>query len=94
MNGAAEVGVAVAEVDRALRLAHAGGLELVRLGERTAVVRFTRMCTACPARALCLHATVAPALRELDSVERVHAEGVALSPAAAARLAETIGASR
>ena len=54
----------VAEIDRALRLAHGGGLEEVRPG----LVRFTGMCTACPMRPLCFEHSVRPLLGDVQVV--------------------------
>ncbi len=55
---------AVAEIDRALRIAHGGGLEEVRPG----LVRFTGMCTACPTRPLCFEHSIRPLLGDVDVV--------------------------
>jgi len=67
---------AVAEIDRAFRLAHGGGLEEVRPG----VVRFTRMCSACPSRAFCFEHSVRPHLGDVE------VEGLRLSRQAQERV--------
>jgi Fe-S cluster biogenesis protein NfuA len=81
---------AVAELDRTLRLSHAGGLELVAERAGAVEVRFTRMCTGCPSQPLCLEATVRPALEALPGVQQVEAQGLRLSREAAGRLADLL----
>jgi len=54
----------IEEVDRALRLAHGGGLEEVAPGR----VRFTGMCTACPTRPMCFEHAIRPLLGNVEVV--------------------------
>ena len=78
----------------ALLAAHAGGLELAEAADSAVTVRFTGMCTGCPARPLTLAATVRPALLAVEGVTSVAAEGSRISEEAEHRLAAFLGPTR
>lgn len=76
----------VAMVSAALK-AHAGGLTLEGADDEGRVtVRFTGMCTGCPARPLTMAATVRPALARVEGVVEVVATGSRISAEAEERL--------
>jgi Fe-S cluster biogenesis protein NfuA len=89
---AAGVARTVAALSTAFR-PHGGGLVLEALEGATVRVRFTGMCTGCPARILCHEQTVVPVLGALSGVHGVEAPGTRVDAAAAARLRQMLGTS-
>jgi Fe-S cluster biogenesis protein NfuA len=66
---------------------HGGDLTLLVVSKGTVTVRFEGACVGCPLRPVTMAVTIDPALRAIDGVESIRAEGVHVSQAAAARLA-------
>jgi Fe-S cluster biogenesis protein NfuA len=94
----AALAAAVERVNRRLA-AHAGAVRVERVDSvGVAHLRFTGMCTGCPAKPVTLSAVVRPELEKVDGVSGVEAAGTRVSPAAAERLAalryRAIGGSR
>lgn len=76
----------VAHVSRAMS-AHGGGIEIVNVDAHGAVrLRFTGLCSGCQLRPLTFAETVEPAIRSLEGVNAVEADGARISEEALARL--------
>jgi Fe-S cluster biogenesis protein NfuA len=69
---------------------HGGDLTLLAVSNGVVSVRFEGACVGCPLRAITMAITIGPALRTIDGVESVQAEGVRVSEASAARLAAAL----
>lgn len=65
---------------------HGGDLTLLTVSDGVVSVRFEGACVGCPLRSITMAVTVGPALRAIDGVEAVRAEGVRLSQASMSRL--------
>jgi Fe-S cluster biogenesis protein NfuA len=65
---------------------HGGDLTLLAVSDGVVSVRFEGACVGCPLRSITMAVTVGPALRAIDGVESVRAEGVRLSQASTSRL--------
>ena len=65
---------------------HGGDLTLLTVSNGVVSVRFEGACVGCPLRSITMGVTIGPALRGIDGVESVRAEGVRLSQASIARL--------
>jgi Fe-S cluster biogenesis protein NfuA len=78
---------------RPLLQVHGGDLTLLTVSNGVVNVRFEGACVGCPLRPVTMASTIGPALRTIDGVDSVRAEGVRVSQASAARLAalETAG---
>ena len=76
---------------RPLLQVHGGDLTLLTVSNGVVSVRFEGACMGCPLRPVTMATTIGPALRAIDGVESVRAEGVRLSQASAARLAAALG---
>ena len=72
---------------RPLLQVHGGDLTLLTVSDGAVDLRFEGACVGCPLRPVTMAVTIGPALRAIDGVESVRAEGVHVSQAAAARLA-------
>jgi Fe-S cluster biogenesis protein NfuA len=65
---------------------HGGDLTLLKVSNGVVSVRFEGACVGCPLRSITMSVTIGPALRGIDGVESVRAEGVRLSQTSTARL--------
>ena len=66
---------------------HGGDLTLLSVSNGIVSVRFEGACVGCPLRSVTMAITIGPALRAIDGIESVRAEGVRVSQASEARLA-------
>jgi Fe-S cluster biogenesis protein NfuA len=81
----------IAEINTLMR-AHAGGIELLDVGDDgTVSLRFAGMCTGCELRPLTMAATIRPGLLDIEGVRCVSVTGARISAEAEQRLSETLG---
>jgi Fe-S cluster biogenesis protein NfuA len=74
---------------------HAGDVEVVSADEGgTVSVRFTGACSHCPKMAATFGGAIVPAVRSVEGVSAVRAEGAIVSPHAMRRLAALDGRGR
>jgi Fe-S cluster biogenesis protein NfuA len=94
VQGTVEVAALQARIDQvnAVMRSHGGRLELIGVDLHGVVeLRFAGMCQGCPFRPVTMHATVVPALSEVQGVTEVRADGTRVSEFAAERLRAAFG---